>query len=103
MQVLHAVLYSFLIVFTRRICQTIKSFFEFAIISYILMTLISDSGVRLLGEIPVEGLMRYIFQFTSSQYYFLYSRALCKKCNADEKTKSKKILIMVCYNGVHVF
>ena len=55
MQVLHAVLYSFLIVFTRRICQTIKSFFEFAIISYILMTLISDSGVRLLGEIPVGG------------------------------------------------
>ena len=55
MQVLHAVLYSFLIVFTRRICQTIKSLFEFAIISYILMTLISDSGVRLLGEIPVGG------------------------------------------------
>ena len=70
MQILHAVLYSFLIVFTRRICQTIKSFFEFAIISYILMTLISDSGVRLLGEIPVGGVKEVNFSIYTKPILF---------------------------------
>ena len=44
MHILHTVLYTFLKVLTRRICLLIKSFFFGDIISFILMTLICDSG-----------------------------------------------------------
>ena len=44
MLILHNTLYFFLKMLTRRICSTIKSFFSFFIIFFILVTLICDSG-----------------------------------------------------------
>ena len=50
MQVFHTVLYTFLIVITR-ISLTNLEDLEFAIISYILITLLFDSGMMLLEEV----------------------------------------------------
>ena len=51
MQVFHTVLYTFLIVITSRISLTNLEDLEFAIISYILITLLFDSGMMLLEEV----------------------------------------------------
>ena len=51
MQVFHTVLYTFLIVITSRISLTNLEDLEFAIISYILITLLFDSGMMLLEEL----------------------------------------------------
>ena len=52
MQVLHTVLYAFLKMLTRRICYTYDQGRPgFAIISFILITFMFDSGVIMLGEI----------------------------------------------------
>lgn len=51
MQVFHTVLYTFLIVITSRISLTNLEDLEFVIISYILITLLFDSGMMLLEEV----------------------------------------------------
>ena len=58
MHFLHTVYYTFLEMLTRRICLTIKSFFnKLMIISFIFMTLMFDSGVILLREIRCQSLL----------------------------------------------
>lgn len=51
MQVFHTVLYTFFIVITNRISLTNLEDLEFAIIPYILITLLFDSGMMLLEEV----------------------------------------------------
>ena len=51
MQVFHTVLFTFLIVITSRISLTNLEDLEFVIISYILITLLFDSGMMLLEEV----------------------------------------------------
>ena len=59
MQVLHTVLYAFLKMLTRRICYTYDQGRPgFAIISFILITFMFDSGVIMFGEIRCQSLLR---------------------------------------------
>ena len=51
MYILHTVLYTFPDVLARRICFNNKEVIQLIIISFILMTLMCDSGVMLKGEI----------------------------------------------------
>ena len=56
--ILHTVLCTFPKLLTRRIWLTIKRFFKLMIISFILVTLMRDSGVILWGEIRCWSLLR---------------------------------------------
>ena len=51
MHILHTVLYTFPSILAGRICSTIKRFFSLIIISFIILTLMFDSGVILKGEL----------------------------------------------------
>ena len=52
MQVLHTVHYTFpLLLIKENLCSNNQELLEFEIVSFILMTLMCDSGVILLGEI----------------------------------------------------
>ena len=59
MQVLHTFLYAFPKMLTRRICHTYnQGRLGFAIIFFILITFMFDSGVIMLGEIRCQSLLR---------------------------------------------
>ena len=59
MHILHTVLYKFPVILTRRICLMIKSILVF-FISYILITLLFQSEMKLLGEIRFLSPLRPI-------------------------------------------
>ena len=65
MYILFTVLYTFPMILMRRISQTVKTFFEWVVISNILITLMFDSAVmkyreiRHLSLLVVEGLMDF--------------------------------------------
>ena len=79
MQVFHTVLYTFLIVITSRISLTNLEDLEFAIISYILITLLFYSGMMLLKELITTERCR-----TKS----LYSGKLNWQCERSKAIKS---------------